>query len=107
MANWAVTVFYQKANFKRPPKQTAALFTLKTCKGFLVNVFELFTLKHIVYNRHVSASSEKYIWDSWKNKTPLEEPAIKAVFRAREIVLEKILKENIFAMYFGGTLIRR
>ena len=46
-------------------------------------------------------------WGDWKNKTKLEEAAIKSLKAARVIIIQNIPKEEIVAIYARGSFVRR
>lgn len=50
---------------------------------------------------------EKEFWKDWKNKTKIEEDAIKVIKFARERILENIPKEEIVSIYVKGSFVRR
>jgi len=49
----------------------------------------------------------KYYWEEWKDKSKLEESAIKTVLRAVEIVTNNIPKDKVESIYVGGSFVRR
>lgn len=42
-------------------------------------------------------------WQDWKRKSKIEERAIKAIRRAKRLLLKEIGKENLFAIYIKGS----
>lgn len=46
-------------------------------------------------------------WKNWKNKSKLEESAIKSIKIARNIILTELPKEQIVSIYAKGSFVRR
>jgi hypothetical protein len=46
-------------------------------------------------------------WESWKNKTEIENKAIESVEKARDLVIKSIPKKALVAIYIKGSFARR
>jgi predicted nucleotidyltransferase len=46
-------------------------------------------------------------WKSWKKVTKIEKRAIKAVEKARRLIIESVPKEKLHAIYIKGSFVRR
>ncbi|MDO8517436.1 MAG: nucleotidyltransferase domain-containing protein [Nanoarchaeota archaeon] len=49
----------------------------------------------------------KDFWNNWKNKTEIEERAIVALKKARQIILKNVPLEELIAIYVKGSFVRR
>lgn len=50
---------------------------------------------------------KKEFWGDWKNKTKLEETAIKSIRKAKKILFDNISKDKIHSIYIKGSFVRR
>lgn len=50
---------------------------------------------------------KKDFWDAWKYKTEIENKAIAAVKKARELIIKSIPKSALIAIYIKGSFVRR
>jgi hypothetical protein len=46
-------------------------------------------------------------WESWENITEIEQKAIEAITKARELILQAIPKDALVAIYIKGSFVRR
>ena len=57
--------------------------------------------------KNATSPTKKEFWREWKNKTPLEQRAIKSIRKAKRILFTKISKEEIHSIYLKGSFVRR
>ena len=61
----------------------------------------------LTITRRLFENMEKEFWKSWKRKTKIEKKAIKAVEKARELVVKCVPKGKVVAIYIKGSFARR